>query len=213
MDYYGKCLVNNEYIVINAPSNLPLSIDLVKQHLYIDASDTSQDEYITLLISAVSSYCEKYTKLTLITTGFETFRDGFCGRCIELRKAPFAAVNSIMYLVGGVNTLLDSDEYYVTSGSGYNQIYESSGYNWPCNVDDVVQSVTINFDAGFGPDDSFIPSDLKIAMLNHIARMYSDRGDCSECGCEACLPPESSLIYEMYRIKSLNASPICRLSC
>jgi hypothetical protein len=52
-----------------------------------------------------------------------------------------------------------------------------------------------------------IPEDLKMAMLNHIAEVYSNRGDCNagnksacDCGSAMNIPASTALIYKSYKI-------------
>jgi len=54
---------------------------------------------------------------------------------------------------------------------------------------------------------SFIPDDLKLAMYNHINRIYLNRGDCEagnksacDCSSQMNLPAETVQIYNMYKI-------------
>ena len=48
------------YFVDIAPANLAVTLELVKTHLKIDPSDTSQDDYLTLLIMAASQCFEAF---------------------------------------------------------------------------------------------------------------------------------------------------------
>ncbi len=46
----------------------PLTLEQVKEHLKLDATDTSQDAYLGTLISAARRSIEKYTSRTIFAT-------------------------------------------------------------------------------------------------------------------------------------------------
>ena len=96
----------------------------------------------------------------------------------------------------------------VTSSSTFAKLYAAQGKHFPC-ADNFPQSVTINFTAGFGDSCEDIPQDIKSALLAHIAAMWADRGDCSVCDCDGTLPNTSKLVYDTYRVTSINVLPIC----
>ena len=198
------------YKVTIEPVNLPISIALLKEHVKLDPADTSQDTYLELIIKAASGYCEKYTARTLINTTYETYRDDFSSNCMQLRRSPLSSLTSVEYLVSDVLTTVDDTTYYITDSQSYPVIYIKSDEAWPTDIDDRKQSVVITFVAGYGADDTSIPDDLKLALLNHCAKMYENRGDCSNdvsMSSDSCiksyLPTETKMIYDMYRIHNI----------
>lgn len=267
--------LNNEYIVTSKPSNLPVSLNDVKRHLYLPISktipvlslvstgfdatlvtsvphglssgetvtisganeseynltaqiivvndteltyeleelasgspasgtiilttNTDQDVYLTQLILAAAETFEKYTKLTLIRTGYRAFRNSFCASFIQLRRGPLLELASIQYLLDSVPQSLDLSDVFATESNTFAKIYPAKGNEFPVS-DNFPQSVQIDFFAGFGDTSDDIPADVKIGMLNHIAAMYTDRGDCDDCSCDALLPKQSMLIYDLYRV-------------
>lgn len=197
------------YKVTVAPVNLPISLALLKEHLKLDSSDTSQDDYLTIIIKAVAGYCEDYTRRTLINTTYETYRDDFSSECMQLRRSPLSSLTKIEYLVSDVLTTVSSATYYITDSQSYPVIYIKENEVFPTDIDDRKQSVVITFVAGYGADDTSIPDDLKIALLNHAAKMYENRGDCSEDVVsgngfvKSYIPGETKIIYDMYKIRSI----------
>lgn len=201
------------YEVIVPRSSLPLTLDEVKEHLNIPLTFTDDDAYLTLLIEAVTDYFECFTNRTLINTTYRTYRDHFpsCGECYVLRKSKVDPVTvSIDYKKDGSLVTVGVDVYYVTNETGYPGIYTFPNKNWPSDADKVVQAIQIDFVAGFGPDESSIPSKIKIALLNHIAALYVNRGDCDSDGCASALPQASGLIYGQYKILSTSGFSVCR---
>ncbi len=208
--FYEKCIICQPYNVTVAPVNLPVSLDDVKEHLRLDPTDTSQDAYLTLLIKTATSFAEKYTRRTFIDTTFETFLSCFCC-CIELRRSKVTSIVSFEYLESGVLTAVDADIYYLTDENAYAHILLEDGSTYP-TPDVNAQAVKIVFVAGYGPDDTDIPDELKLALLNHIASLYENRGDCSPANATSkCMgiPSTSKLIYDQFRIEDIGNGPMC----
>ena len=192
------------YDVVDAPAALPLSLTLVKQHLKIDELDVSEDDYLTLLIKSSTDFFQKYTNRILINTGFQTYFDCF-RQSFELVRSRLQTLDGFNYLVNGAPVIVDPSLYYVTNENNYSRIIFPLYQNMPIDKDDRFQSVIVAFTAGYGASDSDIPSDIKLALLNQIAAMYENRGDCSNCDCAdiSNLPTATQNTYRQYRIMSV----------
>ena len=205
MDYLKPYQSYFTYLVITPPVELPVSLADVKEHLRLDQTDTSQDDYLTFLIQAAGDFCEEYTSRTLINTGFRTFRNFFAGS-IELRRSPFVQLDAFEYSVDGTFTAVDSAVYYTTQEIDFSKIILKNNSNYPSDGDEILQLVRIDFTAGYGDDSSSIPQKLRLAILNHIAALYENRGDCDNCSCAdvmATLPKTSRIVYNFFRPVSI----------
>ena len=213
--YYGIPVtvtdsINNPYLVTQLPDKQALDINLVKDHLAIDQCDKSQDAELTLMIQVVADYVERYTKRTLLTTQFLTFRNGF--PCyFTLRKSKFQSLIRFQYYLNGVLTTVDPSIYQITRSDDYVSIVLLGDNQWPQADTSRLQSVEIEFTAGYGSSPAIIPQTLKMGMLNHIASLYANRGDCAcdQGDAEASLPANSKLLYDSYRIISITAQELC----
>lgn len=192
------------YNVSTAPVNKPVTLVEVKVHLKIDAADATQDDYLNLLIDMARDFGEKYTKRTFINTGFTTFRDDF-NDSLLLRRSKVSAITSIKYLIAGVLTTLSTDVYSFTDVTSFSEIFLKVDQVFPTDVDQVPQAVEIIFTAGYGPDTTDVPADVKFAMLNHIADLYSNRGDCDSSG----IASKTKSLYD--KIKIINIGSDVRL--
>ena len=191
------------YIIIVPPAELPVSLEEVKRHLRLDeAPDPEVDAELTLLINAATEFGQAYTKLTFVNTTYRTYRDFFeC--CIKLRRAPFVSLEQFQYLVDGVFIDIDQSIIYTTHDSGFSKIILKTNQSYPSNKDDQQQeSILIDFIAGFGTAAD-VPDALKLALLNHIAALYENRGDCDQDLCKTCLPNAAKCIYSAYQIIDL----------
>jgi uncharacterized phiE125 gp8 family phage protein len=194
------------YEIIVPPANLPVTIDEVREHLRLSATDPT-DAYLTLLIMAATEIAEKYTKRTFINTTFRTYRDFFeC--CIKLRRSKLQSLEEFKYSVSDVFIDVDSSLYYTTDETNFSKIVLKEDSEYPDDIDEKLDSIQIDFIAGYGPDESFVPESLKLALLNHIATLYENRGDCdqnlSDEFLEKNLPALSRLVYTQYRIMDLH---------
>jgi uncharacterized phiE125 gp8 family phage protein len=190
------------YHVITPPANRPLTLALVKTHLRLDPNDTSEDSYLEFLIDMATEFAEEKIRRVLINTKFRTFRDNFeC--CILLRKSKFQSLDLFEYMVDDSFTAVDSDLYYVTDEADFSKIVLKDGSCYPTDKDVRLQSIKIEFTAGYGADESAIPPKIKTALLQHIAALYENRGDCDTASMEALLPASAKNIYQMMMIRDL----------
>jgi len=118
-------------------------------------------------------------------------------------------------LAGGTVTVTTVNDHYFTSGQ---KIVISgaieSNYNGTHTIT-VTGDKTFTYPLTATPTSpatgtlfaNDIPQDLKTAMLQHISRVFENRGDCDAGNSEACdisssinLPAETKQTYSMYRI-------------
>lgn len=214
------------YRVTDPPTSYPISISTARSYLKVTSS--IDDELIKLLIEQATDFAEKYTGRYFINRTIETFRDFFpsAGNSegyynfgnpsgynldnssigFEIRRSPLSSIVSISYLSSGLTTVVDPSTYYNTLESDYSEILNIPGKSWPQDVDDRLQSITIKFICGFGSDEKNVPGWVKIGILQHIASLYENRGDCIEnnTGSTSNSAPKSSiLIYNQNRIYNL----------
>ncbi len=190
------------YKVILAPTTLPLTIDEVKQQLNMALTDLTFDSYITLLIETVRDFFEGYTNRILINTGFLAYFTGLV-MSYELERSALVSLDSFVYLnVDDIFVEFDDTTYYLTDETDYSRILFRERSQLPTDKKDEFQSININFTAGYGPTAATIPTDIKLAMLNHITLLFANRGDCS---CAATgnafdqLPATTRMIYGKYQ--------------
>jgi len=194
------------YHVIEAPAELPLTLDEVKEHLKLDPDDDTQDAYLTFLITRATQCAERYTKRTFINTKFRTYRDIF-NNYIKLRRSKLQTLDAFQYMVDGAYVSVSSDLYYVTDETDFSRIVLKDGEEYPVDIDTRMQAIKIEFTAGYGATGADVPAILRGALLAHIAKMYENRGDCdadmATDDIERYLPQEARGVYELHRIQDL----------
>jgi len=196
------------YEVLIPPSLEPLTLDEVKEWLKIPASVTQDDNILSSLIIATRIFFENYTNRILINTTFRNFSNCFA-QAFEFSRGKLQSLESFQYLVDGSFIDVPIGTYQVLNETFYWRIIFSQFQNLPSNKDDninIYQGIRTDFIAGFGPLQADIPQDIKIGLLNHIAALYENRGDCNTGDCVSCagaLPPTSKMIYNKYRYMSV----------
>lgn len=201
-------MLNDNWLKYNSPINYPLvtgtstlavSLADTKDWLKIPSTLTVDNNLITALIKASTSFFEKITGRDLITKTYKCYLDNFPSNDapayyagissllpkyqdngIYLRKSPLQSITSIQYYKEGVLTTWDASNYYSTVSTNYSAIYVVDGKEFPKDVDFRKQAIIITFTAGFGASDANIPEDIKQAVLRFISFLYDNRGDCAD---------------------------------
>ena len=207
---YNNNSVAWPYIVTVVPTTLPLTVNEVKEHLRLDIDDKTQDALLKVLIRAATDYAEKYTKKDFITRTYETLRDSFADS-LEIRRSPLQSVTTVEYLQDGSFVTVSTDVYFVTSSNTFAHLALKENQTWPTGEDLQEQSVKITFKTGYGNTLSSVPDSLREGLLQHIAAMYENRGDCNEGrvsggsigSAQKFLPIDAQLIYDQFRIRSI----------
>jgi hypothetical protein len=215
------------YKITVPPAELAVSLATAKAHLKVTSS--TEDALITLYLEAAIDYAEKFTRRDLITRTYITFRDFFpapaqnegyypCGQIpsvssgfstfssnvgFELRKSPLQSVEQIEYFSQSVLTLLDNTIYYNTIEEDYSELLTVVGKDWPTQLDQRLQAIQITFKTGFGDTETDIPHGYRAAILQHVAALYANRGDCDDSSCAAMVPAAAKTFYLQNRIENL----------
>ncbi len=205
-NHHRRGIRNWTYEIITPPANLAVSLADVKTHLKIPLATTTFDDELTAFIKAATLLAESFTRRTFIDTEFRTFRD-FFGCCFLLKRSKTSSITRIQRLVGGVLTVVDPLTFFFTDVTDYSEVHLTDGSSWPTDLDDIEQAVRIEFIAGFGVDESFVPEDIKLALKMTVANFFQNRGDCGGCGVN--LPPTAQILLDQYRIIEIGTRQKC----
>lgn len=186
----------------SAPGGLAVALTTVKLWLKIDASDTSRDPELTLMIADATDLVERYTNRYLSPRTVVGKFDSI-GKCdpafpydyVWLRRAPIndGAV-SLVQLIGPASTsTIVSADYRLKPLDEQARLYLIRGLGAPDPFEPYPLRVT--FTAGYA-NEAAIPSALKQGLLELVAFLDANRGDCGGCGevgggCNALGIPEA----------------------
>jgi uncharacterized phiE125 gp8 family phage protein len=193
-----------------APTDEPLTLDEVREHLRIVGTD--QDNYLARLIAAARSRAERITKRALITQTWRVTLDEF-PEWFDIPKAPLQSVLTINYLDGDGATvaLYDSSspqvgiaDFVIDTQSDPARVLLAYGITWPAPVVQA-NAVSLTFEAGYGDHAEDVPEDLRLAMLLMIGHWFEHResvaGSDAGGGTDLKDVPQSSMwILEDYRV-------------
>lgn len=193
-----------DYFVITPPAETPISLAEAKDFMRVTTTD--DDALITNLIVAATECGEKLSNRIFVTTGFRTFRNGFGERRqfssggrlpVVLRRSPFITSTLFKYKKDTSEiTFVKDTDYFEEIVGDYSKLRPED--LWPSDNKQRVQSLTIEFDAGYGAATD-VPQDIKTALLQHVTFLYENRGDCG-CDQQSAIASGAMFIYQKYRI-------------
>lgn len=166
----------SNYILQSGSTTTPITLIQAKEHLRLDSTDSSQDTYLETLINACTKIGEEYTRREFLTKSFILYLDTINSREIQIYRSKLVSISSVKYYYNSVLTTINSSNYYVLNSNDYSSLCFNSTFA-DLQIDDRKQAVQIAFTAGYGVNYTFIPSDIKLALLCHLAKVYENRGD------------------------------------
>lgn len=210
--FHGRAFT---YEVITAPAGLAVPLATFKAHAKTNASVS--DLLLTLYLEAATKYGEQLTRRDFVNRTYKTFRDDFPGTEVfnlnslansgnvgfEIRRSKLQAVNSVKYLKDNVLTTVASSVFYNTFENDYSKILTLDNQVWPTDADNRLQAIEIEFVAGFGADDTFVPDCIQEAIMLHATQMLQNKGDCDELNVSDNVPAAAKVIYLQNRIENI----------
>ena len=170
------------------PAIEPVTLQEAKLHLRVDHD--AEDLLIAGLISAARTDCENRLQRTLITTSWRLTLSGFpfldfqrlydpettlLADAIRLSMGDVQMVSSVSYLDSdGVQRTLPPAAYQLQSWAGQWLLVPAPGSSWPATQSGL-QSVTVDYVAGFGATKESVPAPIRSWILLAIGDLYSQR--------------------------------------
>src|SRR6185437_6716321 len=166
----------------------PVTLAEAKAHLNI--TDANDDNYIPGLIKGARRRLENEMQRGLITQTWRfsldhfpmfhqrTFPVGYAP--IELPRPPLISIGSIKYMdptdpTGQtLITLVANTDYIADLDSEPARIQAAGNKTWPATLRQI-GAVQILYNAGYGPDATTVPEDIKMAIKQVVAHWYENR--------------------------------------
>lgn len=172
--------------VTTLPDSEPISLDEAKGYLKVDG--TSDDTYITSLITTSRRMCEAYTGLSFVTQERQIKLDRFPvsdrsrGNEITIPYGPVQSIDSVKYLNTDnvLTTMAEGTDYVVDTDSEICRIFPVSSNELTCwpSTRNLPNAVTVAYTAGFDDVSGIpLPKEVTEAMYKQIASMYENRQD------------------------------------
>lgn len=157
------------------PTEEPITLAEAKAHLRVD--DTTEDTYISALITAARAHAESLTERQFITATYVLRLDEFPVRCTDIIRVPrpnLLTVTSITYVdQNGDTQTLSSTLYQVDIASLPGRIMPAYGQLWPttrCQLN----AVAVTFTAGYGAAAA-VPVPIKHAVKLLVSHWFENR--------------------------------------
>lgn len=178
------------FTLVTGPVVEPMLLTEVKPYLRLDdLTDSTDDLYITSLITVAREYCEEYQNRAYITQVWEVSLERFPRNDrdsvnnninddkIEIPKGRLQKINSFTYKdTVGVITEMQPDIDYVVSTRGIlGRVCPSFGRIFPVCILYPLDPIVINYTCGYGDDGIKVPARIKQAMLLLISHWYDNR--------------------------------------
>ena len=183
------------YRLVTTPATEPLTLNEVKLFLRVD--DTTEDDFITSLITAARGLVEGHTWMPLIsqTWAMQFDKDELNLLVWNINKAPLISVSSITYY--------DSDNNIQTLAASS---YEVDIYGSPArfriktmpSVYDRMNALQLNFVCGYA-NAAAVPQPIKQALYMIIGHLYENRQDVITGTQVNEIPMASEYLLQPYR--------------
>lgn len=153
----------------------PVTVAEVKNHLRV--TDNLEDSLIAALIASARKYVEQITRRALITQTWRLYLDDFpADDCIELPYPPLASVTSVKYYdANDVLQTLSPSVYQTDNRSTPGEIELVANGAWPATAYEKVNSVEIEYIAGYGASATAVPNPIRLAILHLVSHWFENR--------------------------------------
>lgn len=183
-----------------APANLPVDLNIAKQHLRLDDADTVDDALLTGMVRGATTACERFTNRALISQTWTLWRtawprgedgdDYWEGlrvgaettlltpqRILELPRPPLQSIVYInSYDDSDVATTYAATNYFADTAGTPGRIVLRTGASAP-NPTRAANGIEIRFVAGYGDYPGDVPEDIRQGIAMLAAWLYENRGD------------------------------------
>jgi len=156
-------------------------------------TSNADDAMINLLIDSATEFGEKYTGREFRANTWKLLLDLFGDR-ITLNRNPVASIATVKHLVSDSLVTVASSVYYLKDGVQCAEILLKENQAWPTDTDDREQAIEIIFVTEAYRSDK----NIDIAILEHVAFMYSNRGDCTVK--DSAKSSGATSFYDQFRI-------------
>jgi len=150
---------------------LPITVKRAKSYLKVE---TDEDNILLQdMIATTVRFAERYMGRDLRQNTWKLIIDKFTDR-ICLRKSQVRSITNVKYTVDAALVTIANTVYYLKKGYGFSEVLLQDGKTWPTDLDEIEAGIQITF-------ITEIPRHIeqyKLGVLEHIAFLYQNRGDC-----------------------------------
>ncbi len=142
------------------------------------ASDATEDDLLTAIITAARQHAEAITRRQLITATWDAFLDEFPD--VDYIKLPFGNLQSITSIAytdsaGTVTTMTVTTDYLVDTNSEPGRIVLPYEGSWPSFTAYPVNPIAIRFVCGYGSTAASVKAGIRTAIKMIAEDLYENR--------------------------------------
>jgi uncharacterized phiE125 gp8 family phage protein len=152
-----------------------------------ESTDTDFDDLLNIYIPAATAQASAWCGIDFILQSYAAYWDYFPA-VLEIQGGWAITVTALSYYDSDdvQQVILPSDYYVYDRYNAFVQITPPTGQVWPSTIDKP-DAVTVSYSAGFGPDHTYVPYDIQLAIATMTTMMLGNRGDCADsCGAIPC---------------------------
>ena len=163
-------------ILTSPPTAEPVTLADAKAHLRLSITD--DDAYIAALITAARRTLESRYGLATMRQSWALFADAWPDDGVfSIPLWPLISVESLTsFADDDTPSTIDPAHYYLDAASRPARLALRQGRVF-APPGRKINGLKLAFTAGFGNDASFVPQEVKQALLSTIADWYQNRGD------------------------------------
>lgn len=170
---FGYCQ-DYHFSVVTPPAIEPITLDqaLVQCH----ANQGVEDDWFIDTITAVRQDAENFTRRAFIEQTLRVSFDGWPCFPVLLPRPPLIEIESVtLYDLEDSSTSINTSDLLIDVYSSPGRFTINSGYSLPSVSLRAVNSVVIQYKAGYGSSADDVPRNFKQAMLLHLGYLYECR--------------------------------------
>lgn len=155
---------------ISSPALMAVTLADAKTALRIDQDDSAFDAQIAIWVAGITQEAEHITERAFVNRPMRVTLDQF-EDAIRL-SAPTFSVESVQFVgLDLVKHELDPADYYADTTTEPGYIVAARGRAWPA-VGAGVNTVTVDYTAGYGPDATTTPPAAKLYILARLLEQW-----------------------------------------
>jgi len=183
------------------PTTYPVTIQEIKDFGSIDGNDL--DSFLEGILIGVVESIEQYLGRSLISRTLKLTFDNWPTKEIEFPKSPLLSIVSVNTVdEEGIETVYDSDNYYVVSENIPGKLVIKKNASLPVNNDRELAGFNIVYVAGYG-NASKVPKTIKIAIMQWVVMIYENKSMSDDEVIKNEPPPSVKEILYPYRIRRI----------
>lgn len=163
---------------VSPPAELAVSMADVAASLRMEVADLADvQSALNLAVAAITQEAEHMIQRSLVNRGMRVTLDSFpCDGAIRLDRGPVSASVTVKFrdLAGAWQTL-DPQDYEVDNATVPGWVVPAVGKSWPATAQRL-NSITVDYTAGYGPDDTTVPECARQYILLRLADVWDPAG-------------------------------------